>query len=282
MIPKLQSRRRPAVQVDDGRGGPVCFGPFIGEFAYEFMYAGVARRLSQWYNHVVVVTRPDRVAFHEDYADEIIPHDIQCVGMDCRATRETAPMPDLLKQYVPDGHYWIRPSDYAHDYLSHGDYIVYGQKIPNFGKAIILHARERAYCSDRNWERANWDKLGRFLREQFPDCRLLCIGSKAEAHAIEGSTDLRGIPVKGLMNLMRSAWVYIGQSSGPAHLASHCKLPHVIWCEPGIEALYQRDWNPHSTWVRTRCFPGDPHKPSFDMVREFVMASLAELRSEAS
>ena len=258
-------------------GGPCIV--YVGvEFAYEIMYAGVARKMKRSCKSMVVVTKPDRFAFHEDYADTILPHHLPCVGAGCRGTRETQPTREEIAACVPQGYSLIRPQDYVRNYLNHGEYIVYGRRVPEWEGAIVLHARERPYCANRDWTRENWNKLGAFLAREFPNNRLVCIGSLTESHAIEGCFDFRGQPLQDTMNLLRSANVFIGQSSGPAHLASHCGLPHIVWCEPGIEALYRKDWNPHRTWVRVTTFPGDPHKPSFEAVRDYVMASLGELR----
>ena len=255
---------------------------YLGEFAYEVMYAGIARRHGPEYGHLVVATRPDRMAFHLDYASEVIPHSLKCVGMNCTATPETMPSKEAVAACAPAGHAIIRPIDYGWNYLRHGEYIVYGQTVPALEGSIVLHARNRVeYCQERDWTPDNWHRLAGLLAREFPDNRLVCIGSPTAAHAVEGAVDLRGIPLDKLFNVLHSANVFIGQSSGPAHLASHCGCPHIIWCEPGIDGLYQRHWNPHRTWVRTRVFAGDPHKPSYDMVREYVMASLGELRKAA-
>ena len=265
-----------------GMGGPVCIGPFIGELAYEFMDAGVARKLSRKHTPVCVVTIPDRTAFHEDYSTEIIAHNLQCVGAGSRATTETHPTLEELREWVPQGYRWIRQNELGGEYLRQGEYIVYGQNVPEWAGAIILHARDRDYCRNRDWTRPNWHRLGRWLAREFPQNRLVCIGSMSESHAIEGCHDLRGIPIRDTMNVLHSAWVFIGQSSGPAHLASHCGLSHIIWCEGGTDALYRERWNPHKTWVRARVFEGDPHKPSFEAVRDYVMESLGELRKDAA
>ena len=254
-----------------------------GEFAYSILYAGILRKLAPLYKSLVVATRPDRMAFHTDYATRVIPHDFKCVGMNVTATPETRPTNAQLRAICPEGHDLIRVQDYGHNYIKAGEYIVYGQKVTEWTGAIVLHARERReYCDFRDWTRENWNRLGRLLAKEFPNNRRVCIGSMDGAHAVEGCFDARGIPLQDTMNMLHSANVFIGQSSGPAHLASHCGCPHIVWCEPGIDGLYQRHWNPHRTWVRTAVFPGDPHKPSYEMVREYVMGSLAELRREAA
>jgi hypothetical protein len=254
----------------------------VGEFAYEIMYAGIARKMKESCGRLVVATRPDRFAFHEDYADEIVPHNLKCVGAGCKTTRDTRPTPEAVAACIPAGCSVIWPHDYARSYLQNGRYIVYGSVVPKWQGAIVLHARERPYCTNRDWTRDNWHQMGRFLAREFPRNQLACIGSMNESHAIEGCTDLRGMPMRDVFNLLRSANVFIGQSSGPAHVASHCGCPHIVWCEPGIEELYQVHWNPHNAWVRTHCFPGDPHKPSVEDVKAYVMESLSELRKEAA
>jgi hypothetical protein len=262
------------------RGTPCIV--FLPEFAYEIMWAGVARKMKESCGHIAVLTRPDRFAFHADYADAIFAHNIKCVSAGCWATKETAPTREAIAACIPEGYAFVRPHDHGRSYRQRGKYIVYGRQLPEWQGAIVLHARERAYCQNRDWTRENWNQVGRWLASEFPRNKIVCIGSLAESHAIEGCADLRGIPLQDVMNVLRSANVFIGQSSGPAHLSSHCGCPHIIWCEPGIEELYRVHWNPHNTWVRTRCFAGDPHKPSYEAVRDYVMESLGELRKAAA
>ena len=104
--------------------------------------------------------------------------------------------------------------------------------------------------------------------------RLICIGTPEHAQAVEGALDMRGAPLAEQMNALRSARCAIGPSSGPMHLASLCKCPHLVWCGGGkgerstTARRYARDWNPHGTVART--FECGSWQPPFDTVLAYV------------
>lgn len=88
--------------------------------------------------------------------------------------------------------------------------------------------------------------------------KIAWIGTKREAEAIEHfGTDLRGIPLEMLADVMASSTVIVGPSSGPMHFASLCGLPHVVfsdkrkWNLGGKKGTnwtrYKRYWNPLGT-----------------------------------
>ncbi|RLC60926.1 MAG: hypothetical protein DRI48_11365, partial [Chloroflexi bacterium] len=55
-------------------------GPWIGEFGFEVMNLGVVRRLKQYFEEVIVCSRPGSRALYDGVADEFIAHDIDCIG----------------------------------------------------------------------------------------------------------------------------------------------------------------------------------------------------------
>jgi ADP-heptose:LPS heptosyltransferase len=77
-----------------------------------------------------------------------------------------------------------------------------------------------------------------------------CIGGKDNYH-IEGTIDLRGTPLEEQCAALGGAKVCVGPSSGPLHLASLCKTPHVTWYNRKDQkdsiARYRDFWNPFVT-----------------------------------
>ena len=112
------------------------------------------------------------------------------------------------------------------------EYIQYGLFSPNFSKAIVFHVRCRKYykSKSRNWPLDKYQKLAVALHERhhikYSDMK--SIGSKHDALHIPKTEDMRDVPVDFLCDLLRSARVCVGTSSGPLHLASLCSCPHVV------------------------------------------------------
>lgn len=77
-----------------------------------------------------------------------------------------------------------------------------------------------------------------------------CIGGP-DNYCVEGATDLRGISLERQCAALAGAQVCAGPSSGPIHLASLCKTPHVVWYNRPDQTLsiprYRDYWNPYQT-----------------------------------
>jgi len=134
-------------------------------------------------------------------------------------------------------------------------YKKYGEKLERSLWDIVIHARsENKYRSDnRNWPIKKWDKL----MSMFTSRKVACIGSKTGSIHIKGATDLRGINMKPLCDLLSNSKVVIGPSSGPMHLASFCGANHVVWTDNKYQKVikannrkrYEKLWNPLKTPV---------------------------------
>ena len=113
-------------------------------------------------------------------------------------------------------------------------FIKYGRPIKRF--EILVHARNRVHREQDNWNGWNKMELGDGVAS---------IGSKEEALHIEGTCDIRGIPLEELVNYMAGARMIIGPSSGPMHLATLCGCPQVVWSDREDTLVrYERTWNP--------------------------------------
>lgn len=134
------------------------------------------------------------------------------------------------------------------------EYVRYGRiSSRNYGK-ILIHARaEDDYGSgERNWPLSKYRKI----IKMFSEYEFASIGTKA-SH-IKGSRDFRNIPIKALVDIMRSAELIIGPSSGPLHLAALCECPIVVWTDSKWQKSiggtnkdrYKKIWNPFKSKVK--------------------------------
>jgi len=125
---------------------------------------------------------------------------------------------------------------------------------------LTIHARNRPTLfafEGHNYPLEKWNEVLAMLRALGYE-RIAAIGTKAQALAPEGTEDLRGIDLGSVMNVMASSRLVIGPSSGPMHLASLCKVPHVVWARDRHQSAvqtrnkerYEDYWNPHRTKVR--------------------------------
>lgn len=77
-----------------------------------------------------------------------------------------------------------------------------------------------------------------------------CVGG-TDNYYIPGTVDLRGQPLAEQCSAIAGAGVVLGPSSGPLHLASLCKTPHVVWYnrpdQVSSYARYRDHWNPFNT-----------------------------------
>lgn len=208
-------------------------GSWLGEFGWEIMsWQGYVRKLSRGYDQTIVSAPPSHEALYEDFCDtylgHTIPGDRDCWKLhgDHRLKEaldiELAEMASRLKadRLVPSGHV---PLDQQ-------EFVVYGDPSrvpPERRMDVLFHFRLR---HDRGQERNTpADLAADILRYMPKEWKLGCIGSREEATCFPGYADLRGIPLRELMDVIHAAWLVTGPASGPLVLASLCKTPHVSW-----------------------------------------------------
>ena len=255
-------------------------GPIIAEFGHELMAAGVLRALSRRHGRTVICTRAGRQALYADFADETILHQIRCEGMMMMATADTKPSADVLRQFVPRGVQPYRLREYYG--RAPAEFIRYGTARDEWRGALVIHARNRDYVASRNWPARLWHRLARHVRSNRLAERIICIGTRGAAHGVEGALDMRDATLQTQMDVLASARLAVGPSSGPMHLASLCGCPHVVWCGGGRAEVertmsnYRKWWNPHGT--PCDAFARSSWRPSFGEVWSHLVAGLQALK----
>lgn len=225
-------------------------GPWLGEWGWELMaWVPYLRAISRRYDRTIVVCRERSGFLYEDFAQVIERYDRK--GKPDRwLWRGRRPrMPRRFKRKYP--HATIKSPNAARCYSKKRKYHRYGTKREECAYDLVIHARAITKYGQR---RFNWPKPRyRKVLEELKLNRVCSIGTKA--HWIEGTEDMRSIPLAELCDILASSKVLLTPSSGPGHLAHLCGCPHVIMTsdkyQPSIGSTnknrYLRSWAPFKT-----------------------------------
>ena len=228
-------------------------GPFVGEFGWElFCWQGFLRKMAERFDHVIVACRTGHDLLYKDFADTIIHFDPdseetnmwnnKCSGARNFHLQFTENLSRVT--LVPFDKYkslWWKSEKWNQRQL----FDSYGMRSVQSGFDILIAVRETNKCgtSYRDWPP---EQAARFVECMSRDeLRVACIGRKDSSAHIPGTTDLRGLPLDELAQVMANARVIVGPQSGPIHLASLCLLPQVCWMTCAEHASrVQKLWNP--------------------------------------
>jgi len=112
------------------------------------------------------------------------------------------------------------------------------------GYDVVIHARGIDKGVHRNWCKEKWVELLTRLEGH----SVVFVGTKDGARCY--GEDKRGIPLEELCDIMRNSRLFIGESSGPAHLASLCGISHLVITDHKkwrVGARKTRNWNRYMT-----------------------------------
>lgn len=233
-------------------------GPWIGEFAWEFMtWVPYLRKLSHDYDKMYISTFPGVEALYSGFhcSVEFVPHNEQHRTDNWTNGISGDIFPELE---ITD---YISP---IKEYRVEGEYVRYGSPVIK-DVGVLFHARgiEKGYS--KNWPLIKWMELAK----AFPGAA--CIGSLHDQVVVE-IEDKTHLKLPDLIDTIASAAVVIGGSSGVMHLALMCGTPIVTWgkCENFGDTLknrYMDTWNPFRTpvtWV------GDTWDPEPEQIMEAI------------
>lgn len=224
--------------------GKVAFaGPCIMEFGWEIMtWVPYLRKLSHDYEKMYISTFPGMEALYTGFHCEVVfqPHEYPD-RTDDWMNPVIAPTP----LQVPDDVTCVLKM--IKQYKVDGEYVRYGSPVEK-DVAVLFHARGIDKGSFKNWPAEKWEVLAK----EFPGAK--SIGSGKDLYVFD-TTDSMSLPLYRLINVIASAAIVIGQSSGVMHLASLCGTPQLVWAdnktyfnEP-LEKRYKETWNPFNTRV---------------------------------
>lgn len=231
-------------------------GPDSMEFGWLLMaWVPAVRMRAKRHDHTVIVCRPEHRYLYLDFADEFIDYSIK--GKHDRWYASWHPKKENLiplchrragaKMWQPTEERCMRKARL---------YRRYGQKrLDTYSYGLVIHARatSRNGSGIRNWPVKRYEKV----LKAFPDIPACSIGTKA--HHIPGTTDMRYLDLDDLCDLLASARLMIGPSSGPMHLGELCGTPRIVWTDAEPQKIlggrpnrwrYEKYWHVFNTPVR--------------------------------
>lgn len=230
-------------------------GPWIGEFGWElFEWQSFIRHRSQFYDKVIVSSRPGHEILYQDFADEFIPYKSEerdCCGW----TNYTTPTNISQFSNVKCTH-WLRPCRYLQ---GRQRFIPYGKYDEKNSFDIVFAARDITVSSNykkpakqkqqRNcFGQTEWKKIADFLLEK--NLKICSIGLSTSTQWINGTVNKQNISLEQLSTILKSSKLCIGPSSGMMHFASLCECPHLVWTSSKNIEKYKNKWNPFKTIVK--------------------------------
>ena len=228
-------------------------GPWVGEFGWEAMnWQPFLRWLAPQYKKVIVCIRKGNDALYQDFAHEFVEHQIQG-DSNCNqiVNVENLEEYDRIKKMVSSDWDWLKPVGWQPE--KRRVYKVFGTSQADLQTDILFHPRGRNWGQDRNWKQDKWKKCVDTLTKQ--GYKLGCIGLTSATQKVAGEyIDYRDVSMHQVILLMASTKLVVGPSSGPMHLASLCKTPHLVWADQKkyargslIRERYESSWNPFQT-----------------------------------
>jgi hypothetical protein len=231
-------------------------GPWIGEFGWELMnWQPFLRWLAPQYKKVIVCIREGNEALYADFAHEFRYHNVQG-DSNCNYMRHIHNPEELKRAESLCEPNWdfLRPVGWQPN--TRKIFKPFGTFQKDTATDILFHPRGRTFGSDRNWSSEKWERLLEGISNiSGQKIQLGCIGLTNATLDISGDfLDYRDVPLEQTLNLMASTRLVIGPSSGPMHLASLCKTPHLVWTDQekyarGYKNRYKYEswWNPFHT-----------------------------------
>ncbi len=245
---------RPNFLRERGQKKEILFaGPWLGEFGWELLnWQSFLRWLSPQYKKIIVSCRKGNESLYADFCGDFIPHNIQGTA-ECNKALDIVNPEEYQRvmSQITDDMDHLPTVGWQPDIRKH--FIEYGSINEDLKTDILFHPRGRNFGSDRNWSKEKWEQLLKKLQDS--NLNLGCIGlSSATLDLFSNFGDYRNRDLSFTMDLLASTKLLIGPSSGPMHLASLCKTPHLVWTDTKKYARgrtnrqkYEYWWNPHKT-----------------------------------
>ncbi len=272
---------RPGFLRSYGRKSNTLFaGPWVGEFGWELLnWQGFLRWLAPEYEEVIVSCRPGTEALYADFASRFEHHRVSGTA-ECNIAHDIQNPDELerIKALVPEDADHLETVGWQPD--SRKRFIPFGEAKSELRCDVLFHARGRGFGLDRNWSEEKWAALVSGLNAD--GLTVACTGLTKATLNIEGEfVDHRDVPLDQTMDIMSSARLVVGPSSGPMHLASLCETPHVVWTDRKKYARgrtnrtkYERWWNPFDT--NAFVIDHEGFDPEVSTVHGAILSALAE------
>lgn len=230
-------------------------GPFAGEFGYELMqWQAYVRGRRASYDQVHVITYPGREYLYEGCT--VHEHEIQLkgagYGYGVITPTEAKEQADALARRIGLTDYDVFDTSllctqyHKRLFWPQAWRLLEEPAPPEDQRDIVLHFRavEKAGpdLAPKNYEPARADELAERLRAR--GWSLACIGHPQYSYCPPGCEDRRVLDLQATARLLTGARLFVGEMSGPVHLACLAGKPLVTWAEKQMRVDYALRWNP--------------------------------------
>ena len=253
-----------------GNCNKVLLGPWVGEFGWElFKWQGWCREYSNKNptKHITCCAIKGREYLYSDFSPVIHTMENVDVSQACMYYNNSkdvqGKVSTIVNTYKKNGYHIITPFDIGKESQK---FLLMGNDI-NIDSSInyIIHARHRTHRSDDNYSVESWNHIVNEIINM--GCSVASIGSTSDSLHINGSVDMRGIPLSKLIGVISNSLMVIGPSSGPIHLASLCNKAHLVWSGNIKNKIrYDSEWNPFNT----KCFFINENQPSPELIVNII------------
>lgn len=272
---EVQTSRKLKIGSQEKEMTPLLAGPWAGEFGYELMFwIPMLKAVSNNFEAVTVIVPRGHEVLYQHVTQSIITH-----GIDLGESR--------WKANAGDAKFWFGEWEGLADrrvldelalqvqdrvtssvvlepipelFNIPGEYVRYGEERPREG--IALHCRRAGH--GRDWPDEYFDALAADLNASGITPKI--IGTLSDylpkgASVVDKREDVADDIGKTIGHICSSSMV-VGASSGVMHLASLCRIPHLVWGDEGFpipeigtsRQAYESRWNPFVT--RVKYIPG--------------------------
>jgi len=263
----------------------IIFGPWVGEFGWElfcwqaWIRATVARDFRD--HDVTVICRPGHGFLYTDFAQHIrsyIPEGEETDMWKNYAVhkadyeRLTMPPDSNIRWFCGTSgprRWWVDGIKTEHHFISYRTMFERGQfrmfvpfvEYDPVDALLIVRNTDKCNTGFRNWSIQHAEEFVRKLHQQTDEnIRIGCVGRSDSAAHIDGTADLRDIPLFHLAYIMSRARVIVGPQCGPIHFATLCELPQVAWQTCSEHAVRMvKFWNPFDVNVHVLPSPTDAY-----------------------
>lgn len=231
--------------------------PWAGEFGWELCWWNpMTRYYAQQYDYTTVAA-PESSRYLYEFADTFIP--LQTKGITYWEGELKSDLP------VVQADFYLTPETEFARHKNEPDRIStkrlwrsLAPKHPVYQADILCAFRSRKYIGSYHVAGKEYPiNLCQEIVDKLIDegLSVACFGG-SDNYCPGGAKDLRGWSLEKQCSAIAAAKCVIGPSSGPIHLASLCKCPHVTWITSVHHTLrkrYEKLWNPFDTPIRFIC-----------------------------
>jgi len=240
-------------------------GPWVGEFGHEIAnWVPFVRAKSRSFDRTIVAA-PDRDEhLYTDFCHEFIP----IAGVQGHAVWQgkSSPSPEAwarmteLMSVNSDAVHLSPKAEWPGLGKAEKEWFKYGEQDPNALAEVVVFLRPPKPLSAGRGDplrKSYPEPMAAELVRRLADSRRVACAGGPDNRIHQGASDMRGMGLRSLCAVLRSAKCACGPSSGPLHLAAACGCPQVVWCShvkgPSIRRRYElpppAGWNPFGAKV---------------------------------